>query len=162
MRRSLGVVLAASLLVNVFAAGAIGGGLFMLSRPGVWRSPPIVAGPQPIRSAGMQLPPPDRRRFRQTMRRVVEDSADLVRTARESRREAAQLFMQPDFDQAAVSAALERARNADVLLRTRLEAAAVDFAANLPADERALLAQGLERGGPLRRPRQASEAPKPP
>ena len=161
MRRSLGLMLAASLLVNVFAAGAIGGGLLMLSRPGVWRSAP-VAGPQPIRSAGMQLPPPERRRFRQAMRRVVEDSADLVQTARDSRREAAQLFVLPNFDQAAVSAALERARNADVLLRTRRETAAIDVAATLPADDRALLAQGLQRGGPLRQPRQAGEAPKAP
>lgn len=96
------------------------------------------------------------------MRRVVEANTDLVRTARESRHAAAQLFVLTDFDQAAVLAALGHARDADVLLRTRLEAAAVEFAATLPPDERALLAQGLERGGPLRHPRQAGEAPKSP
>ncbi len=158
MKRSLRVVLAASLLVNVFAAGAIGGGLFMLARPGVWRSLAGVA-PRPIRAAGEELPPPDRGRFRQTMRQVVEESGDLLRTARESRQAAADLFVQPQFDQAAVAAALERARNADILLRTRLEAAAVAFAATLPADERALLAQGLERGGPLRHPPKAGGTP---
>ena len=39
-----------------------------------------------------------------------------------------------------------------LLSRARLETAAVAFAANLPATKRALLAQGLERGGPLRHP----------
>ena len=158
MRRSLRVVLAASLLVNVFAAGAIGGGLFMLARPGVWRSLAGVAS-RPIRAAGEELPSPDRGRFRQAMRQVVEESGGLLRTARESRQAAADLFVQPQLDQAAVAAALGRARDADILLRARLEAAAVAFAATLPADERALLAQGLERGGPLRRPPRAGGTP---
>ncbi len=151
MTRLSNVLLAASLLVNVFAVGAIGGGLLMLLRPGIWQSFAGVA-PRPIRTAGDELPPSDRERFRRSMRQVLEDNDDLVRKARESRRTAAQLFVQPQFDQAAIAAALDRARNADMLLRSRLEAAAVDFAAVLPADERSLLAQGLARGGPLRRP----------
>jgi uncharacterized membrane protein len=153
MARPFKVLLAASLLVNVFAAGAIGGGLLMLAKPGIWRSL-TAATPRPIRVAGDALPPPDRVRFRQTMQQVIRDNRDLPRTARESRQTAAELFVQPRFDEAAVSAALERARDADVQLRTRLEAAAVDFAATLPLEERILLVQGLERGGPLRHPAQ--------
>ncbi len=158
MTRSRRVLLTVSLLVNVFASGAIGGGVFMLSRPGGFR---LLAGvhQRPIRAAGQELPQPDREHFRQAMRDVMQDSGDLMRTARESRRAAAQLFVQPHFDQAAVAAALDRARTADVLLRTRLEAAAVAFAATLPADQRALLAQGLQRGGPLRHPAQIGGAP---
>ena len=157
MKRPLGALLAASLLLNVFAAGAIGGGLFMLSRPRVLRSL-TVAPLRPIRAAGDALPAPDRGQFRQAMRQTVEANRDLLRTAADSRRAAAELFVQPQFDQAAVSAALQRARDADVLLRTRLEAAAVDFAATLPAGERALLARGLARGGPLRHPPPAGGA----
>jgi uncharacterized membrane protein len=157
MARPLNVLLAASLLVNVFAAGAIGGGLLMLAKPGILRSvtPPA---PRPIRVAGDAMSPPDRARFRQAMQQVIRENRDLPRAARESRQAAAQLFVQPRFDEAAVAAALERARSADVTLRTRLEAAALDFAATLPLEERTLLAQGLEHGGPLRHPAQAVPA----
>ena len=155
MARPVNVLLAASLLFNVFAAGAIGGGLLMLAKPGLWRS--VATGqPRPIRAAGDALPLPDRGRFQKAMQQVLRDNRDLPRTARESRETAAQLFVQPHFDEAAVSAALERARDADIQLRTRLETTAIGFAATLPAEERALLAQGLERGGPLRHPAQAS------
>ncbi len=157
MARPLNVLLAASLLINVFAAGVIGGGLFTLSRPGAWR-PLAAVSRRPIRAAGYELPQADRDHFRLTMRHVMEGSGDLLQTAQEGRRAAAELFVQPQFDQTAVTAALERARNADVLLRTRLEAAAVSFAATLPTEERALLAKGLERGGPLRHPPQAGGA----
>jgi uncharacterized membrane protein len=159
MAPRLKVLLAASLLVNVFAAGAIGGGLLMLTRPGIWRSLTAAPGaPRPIRAAGAALPAVDRERFRQTMQQVIRDNRDLPRIARENRETAAALFVQPHFDADAVSAALERARSADVTLRSRLEAAAVDFAATLPVEERTLLARGLARGGPLRHPPGAGAA----
>ncbi len=151
MPRPSTLLLAASLLVNVFAAGAIGGGLFMLSRQGGWR--PFAAVPQrPIRMAGDDLPAPERERFRQAMRQAIQGNQDLLRTARESRQAAADLFVQPGFDRTAVAAALGRARDAEFQLRSRLETAAIDFAATLPTAARATLAQGLERGGPLRHP----------
>jgi uncharacterized membrane protein len=157
MTRSLNVLLAISLFFNVFAAGAIGGGLVMLSRSDI-RQAPAVAAPRPLRSAGDVLPAPDRDRFRQTLQQVARENRDLVRIGRDNRQIAARLFVQPTFDQAAVSAALERARNADVHLRMTLETAAVGFAATLPPDERALLAQSLERGGPLRHPAEPAPA----
>lgn len=150
--------LAASLLANVFAAGAIGGGLVMLSHQNTVRpaAPPL----RPIRAAGDGLPPAARDRFRTAMRQVVADADGLIRTAREGRETAAQLFIQPQFDRGAADAALGRARDADVQLRSRLEAAAVGFAAGLSANERILLAQGLEQGGPLRHPpREPTPAP---
>lgn len=142
-------LLAASLLLNLFAAGAIGGGMAMLRHPVLWRGP--VAAPRPIREAGDALSPDDRLRFRATMRAVIAQSVDLNRQARQSRREAAALFTAPVFNVAAADAALARARTADVALRVRLETAAVAFAAGLPAEERVLLAEGLSHGGPLRR-----------
>jgi uncharacterized membrane protein len=141
-------LLAASLLLNLFAAGAAIGGLAALRHPGLLRHPPIPFGP--LREAGDGLPPPDRARFRATMRHVLGQGRDLGRTARANRREAARLFIAPTFDVAAADAALARARAADFELRVRLETAAVAFAATLPRDERALLTQGLERRGPLR------------
>ena len=144
------LLLAVSLLVNVFAVGAIGGGLFMLSRGAGLRAHP--ARHPALRAAGDGLPAPDRARFRLAIRTVMQDSRDLVATARLSRAAAADLFVQPVFDGAAVLAALERARIADLELRRRLETAAVQVAAGLPIEERLFLARGLERGGPLRHP----------
>ncbi len=143
----LRIALAASIFVNVFTIGTIAGGVVILTRdrPATSRT----AG-RPIRSAGQDLPPADAARFQEVMRQAVQDNRDLARLARMSRREAARQFMQPQFDRAAAAAFLERGRQADLQLRTRLETAALDFAATLPADERATLAIGLERGGPLR------------
>ncbi|WP_428375618.1 periplasmic heavy metal sensor [Lichenicoccus sp.] len=158
MSRQVTLLLAASLLVNVFAFGAIGGGLFMLWQQGGLRAHPIAR--QPLRAAGDDLPAPDRARFRVAIRTVLRDSRDLPATARDSRAAAAALFVQPTFDSAAVLAALDRARAADFELRRRLETAAVQVAATLPADERVFLARGLARGGPLRHPaRRAIAAP---
>ncbi len=157
MRPSHRTLLAVSLLFNVFAAGLIGGGLVVLARQGEVR--PHAAPVRPIGTAGSGLPDPERQRFRHTMQRVFRDGRDLIATARESRQEAASLFVQPRFDVGAVAAALERARLADVAFRTRLETAAIIFAATLPATDRAILAEGLARTGPLRHPRQAGGRP---
>lgn len=160
MRPALRLLLAGSLLLNLFAAGVIGGGVVMLRHPALWRA--HVATGRPIRQAGDALSPDDRLRFRATMRAVFAQSVDLNREERRSRREAAELFTAPVFDAAAVDAALARARAADLELRVRLETAAVAFAAGLSTDERALLADGLARGGPLRRPRFGAAAQKAP
>ncbi|WP_428395260.1 periplasmic heavy metal sensor [Lichenicoccus sp.] len=157
-RQRLAVLLAVSLFANVFALGAIGGGLAVLSRQDVWR-PYARMSHGPLRMAGQGLPAADRHRFRQTLRQVLQDNRDLSRTARASRFEAARLFVQPHFDRDAVNAALARARDADFALRTRLEGVAVEFAATLPAGERAVLARGLEHGGPLRHPARATGSP---
>ena len=145
--RQFRLALAASLFVNLFAIGTIAGGLAILARPSVVA--PRAMG-RPIRSAAQDLPAAEQSRFQEIMRQTVASSRDLARTARVSRRDAAALFMQPQFDRAAAAALLDRARQADFALRSRLEAAALDFAATLPADERATLAVGLERRGPLR------------
>lgn len=145
--RQLQFALAASLFVNLFAIGTIAGGLVILARPNI--AAPRAVG-RPIRSAAQDLPAAEQSRFQEIMRQTVASNRDLARTARISRRDAAALFMQPQFDRDAAAALLDRARQADFTLRSRLEATALDFAATLPADERAALAIGLERHGPLR------------
>ena len=105
---SLRAMLAASLMLNVFAAGALGGGTFMLFRHGA--APPgpgaLPSGPA---AAGQDLPPAERVRFRTTVRAVLADNHDLVRSATEARSDAFELFMQPSFDRAAANEALDRA-----------------------------------------------------
>ncbi|TGV58365.1 periplasmic heavy metal sensor, partial [Mesorhizobium sp. M00.F.Ca.ET.149.01.1.1] len=48
-------------------------------------------------------------------------------------------------DRAALAAALERARNADATIRTRLEQRIIDFAASSSPEDRQLLADALLR-----------------
>ncbi len=158
--RRFRVLLAGSLLVNVFLAGAVIGGLAVLLRQEP-RQLPAALLQRPIRAAGHGLPLPDRRRFRQLMAQTLRDSHDLLEEARRDRQTAALLFVQPRFDAGAAAAALQQARDADLQLRARLEAAAVLFAAGLPAVERAVLAEGLSRGGPLRHPAQENPRPGP-
>ena len=153
-------LLAASLVLNVFAVGALGGGAFMLFRPGVVRMGPGALPPGPA-AAGRDLPPAERNRFRTTVRAVLGDNRDLVRGAIEARSRAFELFMQPSFDRGAANEALDQARAADFAVRTRLERAELDFAAGLPVEERARLALGLQRTGPLRHP-PAAASPAPP
>ena len=162
MARPVQAMLAASLLLNVFAVGALGGGLVtVLRHEGAGVQGGMRAGlmHRPIQAAGQGLPAPDRQRFRHTMIEILRDSRDLQQAARADREEAARLFVQPQFDAAAVAAALGQARAADLQLRVRLETAAIDFAAMLPEDERAILAQNLARGGPLRHPARTVAVP---
>lgn len=144
-----------SVFLNLFAIGAIGGGLLVIGERGGFDPRPAAVSHRPVVGAGAQLPAPDRMRFNQAMRAVVRDNRALARIARDSRRQAAALFVQPSFDRAAIGQALERARQADFALRGQLEAAAIGFAAGLPLEERASLAAGLARGGPLREPGRA-------
>lgn len=147
----LQIALVASLLVNALMIGAIGGGLIVLSRRGGWH-PPHRTGHGPIQTAGHALKPVDRARFRAAMRAVIRDNRDLIRDAGKNRRRAAELFVRPEFDQAAIAAALAKARSDRLALLQKLDNAALDFAATLPRGERRKLARGLEQHGELRPP----------
>jgi uncharacterized membrane protein len=139
------VLLAISVVVNLFALGLIGGGAAM------WLA---TNARHPIRDAGDALPSADRRRFHQMFKSVAQEARPLQQSARESRRAAALLFAQPTFDAAAVGEALSRARDADLAVRTDVETALVGFAATLSPVERQALANGLSQGGgPLRQPK---------
>jgi uncharacterized membrane protein len=144
MTRRTRILLIASLILNIFLVGAITGGLWR------WTHGYGAAGGWRVQAAET-LPPEQRRAFRAAMRQTVIASRDLVRAGRQARAEAARLYVQPAFDAAAVSAQLDRARQADVTLRERLERRVVTFSAGLPVDERARLAGAL-RQGPLRQP----------
>ena len=97
------------------------------------------------------LPADHARAFRATMRETVMASRPLVREGRLARADAAQLFVQPNYDGAGIKAALARARAADVSLRGRLEDQVVNFASTLPVNERQAMAYALRRG-PFRQP----------
>lgn len=132
----------ASVALNVFLAGALAGGA-------VW----VRSGKQgqgySLEAAGGRLPDQQRMLFRKALREVRRESRDIILDGQQARREAADLLRQPVLDTAALSAALERARNADITLRTRLEQRITEFAAAGSAEARAVLADGLaRRAGP--------------
>ncbi|RUY01598.1 periplasmic heavy metal sensor [Mesorhizobium sp. M2A.F.Ca.ET.040.01.1.1] len=92
------------------------------------------------------------------LREVRRESRDVILDAQAARREAANLLQQPTLDSNALAAALERARNADVTVRARLEQRIVEFAASGSPDDRQLLADALlRRAG--RQPPPAKKSP---
>ena len=142
-------LLIASVVLNVFLAGALAGGA-------VWiRSGKSGQGTS-LEAAGGRLPDQQRMLFRKALREVRRESRDIILDGQQARREAADLLRQPVLDTVAVAAALERARNADITVRTRLEQRIIEFAAAGSADDRNVLAEGLAR----RSGTQPSTAPK--
>ncbi|MDF3154288.1 periplasmic heavy metal sensor [Mesorhizobium sp. XAP10] len=124
------------MVLNVFLASAFVGGAVWLRNAKSGFS---------LESAGRQLPDQDRKAFREALRQVRVQSRQIILDGQQARQEAADLLQQPVMDKAALSAALERARNADVTVRSRLEQAIVDFAASTSPENRSVLAQALLR-----------------
>ena len=142
-------LLIASVVLNVFLAGALAGGA-------VWIRSGKSAQGTSLEAAGGRLPDQQRTLFRKALREVRRESRDIILDGQQARREAADLLQQPVLDTAALSAALERARNADVTVRTRLEQRIIEFAAAGSAEDRGVLAEGLSR----RAGQQSSATPK--
>ena len=144
-------LVAASLVLNVFLIGAVAGGAGWL----IGKSNPGYS----LESAGARLPAADRKVFRQALREVRRESRAVILDGQAARREAANLLQEPTLDTAALAAALERARNADVTIRTRLEQRIVEFAASSSPQDRQLLADALLRraGRPLPVPAKKSQ-----
>lgn len=131
-------LLIASVVANVFLAGALAGGA-------VWIRSGKPAQGYSLEAAGGRLADQQRTLFRKALREVRRESRDIILDGQQARREAADLLRQPVLDTAALSAALERARNADVTVRTRLEQRIIEFAAAGSAEDRSVLAEGLAR-----------------
>ncbi|TPL73302.1 periplasmic heavy metal sensor [Mesorhizobium sp. B2-3-13] len=132
----------ASVVLNVFLAGALAGGA-------VWIRSGKSGQGYSLEAAGGRLPDQERMLFRKALREVRRESRQAILDGQQARREAADLLRQPVVDTAALAAALERARNADIAVRTRLEQRIIEFAAAGSAADRAVLAEGLaRRAGP--------------
>lgn len=157
--RGLAIALFASVALNLFAVGAVVGGFVIaerlhgmtpVQRPGMGRQ-------QPLWKAADDLPPAHRDAYRGLLRDQAETVALQVREARQARRRAWAGLMVEPFDAAATAKNLADARALEMQARGGVEQKIVEFAATLPADERARLAQGLAhatpgpRGGMMRR-----------
>ena len=137
----LRLALAASLILNLFLVGALVAGYLTLRSGGHM----IVAGS--LRIAGTELPAGERKPFRMALRQTRRAMHPTVVAARAAKAEAAALLRQPIVDQAAVLAALDRARAADMLVRAAVERRAVAYAAGLPPATRAKLADAMTKRG---------------
>lgn len=150
--RALRILLIVSLVLNVFVIGGLAGAAISWQRVDAQRPLVGVGRPARLRQAAEALSPENRRMVRQSVRAAAYALRPEAARARGARREAARLLVQPAFDRAAFEAALARARAADVAIRTRLEGAMIDAAAQLPRSEREALAAGLDRSGAMRQP----------
>ncbi|MGV1756900.1 periplasmic heavy metal sensor [Rhizobium sp. P44RR-XXIV] len=136
--RSFRILVISLLVLNTFLIGALaGGGLTWIrnSQPG--------AGLMPL--GGEQLPSSQKKALRAALNEARRDERQTILEAQQAKIDAASLLGQPVLDTEALSAALARARNADVALRAKVEQRAVDFAATLSYDERRALAGSLIR-----------------
>ncbi|AKJ70428.1 hypothetical protein ABW99_07050 [Pandoraea thiooxydans] len=150
--RTVKLMLVGSLILNAFLLGGIvGGGYQWLTahRPGlVAHAPPRAA----LRFAADELPAERQQEFIAALKAARKGAREFALQGREGRREVLALLGAPQLDRNALDAALERTRQADMALRTRVENSVVDYAASLPPEQRKLFAEGLTRSGQWRRP----------
>jgi uncharacterized membrane protein len=132
------VPLIVSVALNVFLLGGFVGGA-------VWfqMSKPVPGGS--LQAVGEKLPQAELDAFHQALRSVRQHEHQAIVESQQARRDAADLLQQPTLDTAALTAALERARTADVTVRAKLEQRIVEFAAASSPGVRLLLAEGLVR-----------------
>ena len=145
MKRSALVLLVASLVLNIFLIGLIGGSIWHWTHDrgmgfrGGWRT-----------RVSQSLPAPQAQALHQAIHDTLRQAMPTLRQGRAARAEAARLFVQPQFDTNAIIARLDQARASDMVLRTSLEHRMVQFAATLPQDQRKKMAEALKEGGPFR------------
>ena len=137
------IALGVSLTANLFLVGAIVGALFMQSQKPPARAPVLLG-----RACANASAP--RGAFRQMLCDQVPAIRPIQQDAFEAKRQATELMTAPTYDRAAVGALFDRARADDMKVRALVENAILDFAAPLPADKRARLADVM-RGNARRR-----------
>lgn len=142
----LRVALIASIILNLFLAGALVAGIVSL------RSGARMINAGSMRIAGAELPLSERRPFRVALRQARRAMRPTLVEARTAKAQAAMLLRQPVIDQSAVVAALDRARAADMAVRAAVERRAVAYAATLPPADRAKLADAMQRRASNARP----------
>ena len=139
--RRLKLALLLSLGLNLFLVGLLVGGL--LSGRDDERRPRRGAGH--YWAAAERFDPADRDAFRAMLRREAEENAPRVRALRQARREAQAAVSAPTLDPAAVQAALARAHREELAVRAEVDAAVLQFATRLDAQERAALGEAMRR-----------------
>lgn len=156
--RALTIALIISGALNLFLVGGIAGAAFIRHR--IKAEYPVVGamtGRSPLWTAGRGLTVEHRQGLRQAVRQANQANREAARLARSERRAVWQSLADEPFDAASASRRLASARDLDRETRGRVDDAIVAYAATLPPEERAALAEGLVRlqaaRGPERPPR---------
>jgi uncharacterized membrane protein len=108
-----------------------------------------------------QLDSADAEALQTLIRSKGEQAEPRVQALRAARREVQALMARPDYDPAAVRAALTRVRIEEAALRDNLDRELIDFATRLDPEERAAIAPLLRKGGRGWRGARRSEELKP-
>ena len=146
--RTLKIVLAASVAINLFALAA--GATLLIGRANVeHRIEAQHSSPRshPFMTVVEGLDLEVRDRVRAALRASALTARPDFEEMRRKRREAVDLSRSPDFDPARVSALLEESRIAELRGRARIEADAVAVLQTLEPDDRAALSEILTRRG---------------
>ncbi|MFP6560477.1 periplasmic heavy metal sensor [Paraburkholderia sp. B3] len=152
------VLIAGSVLLNVFLLGAIAGGAWR------WFATQGAREVQPaqrtaLRFAADDLSPERQAQFVAALKNARREGRAYAREARDDRRVVLDLLAAPQLDRAALDDALARTRTADSALRAQVESGIADYAATLTPEERVKFAEGLRQRGQWRLP--AAKPPKP-
>lgn len=158
--RSWKIVLVVSLVLNVFLLGAIFGGAYQwfVAHGG---AAPLAAQQRALRFAAQPLSADQQKAFVDGLKSARREGRQFAREGREGRREVLRLLAAPQFDRAALDAALARTRAADGSLRAKVESSVADFAATLTPQERVKFADSLRSRGQWREPAPGPNARKP-
>lgn len=144
--RALWIVAIASLALNLFLIGAVVGALVIGAHKPTRRGEPRP-GPA-LFAAAEALGPEQQRAYHMALRNETRAMAPKLREAREARRSAWRRLGEDPVDQAGAARDLDRARALEVEARGAIERRILAFAATLPPDERAQLAERLSRAAP--------------
>ncbi|WP_322071228.1 periplasmic heavy metal sensor [Paraburkholderia bannensis] len=159
--RSLKVLIAGSVLLNVFLLGGIAGGAWRWFASRDVAQAPIAGQPAQraaLRFATDYLSPDRQQQFVDALKAARREGRDDARAARDDRRQVLDLLAAPNFDRTALDAALARTRASDIALRAKVESGVADYAATLTPEERVKFVEGLERSGQWRLPPQKRKA----
>ncbi|NPT42955.1 periplasmic heavy metal sensor [Paraburkholderia sp. 1N] len=159
--RSWKFVLVASLVLNVFLLGAIVGGAYQWFAAHGATVPALAQQRTALRFAAEPLPAERQKAFIDSLKSARREGKQFAIEGREGRREVLRLLAAPQFDRAALDAALARTREADSNLRAQVEGSVADFAATLSPEERVEFADSLKLRGQWREPQPAANAKQP-
>lgn len=132
--------LIASLLANVFLIGSVAGGVYQWSSQ---KRPQVVNVQHGLRQALAQLPEARRHQLRRMLRETHAQNQSLILASRQAHQDVVRRLQGDTLDRNALDQDLDRARTADITLRSRVDSTLADFAASLPADERHALALAM-------------------
>ncbi len=144
-QRNLTIALFVSLAVNLFAIGAVVGGLVIGTRMAQGRESVMRPGPPPFFQAAESLSPERQEAYRQTIRGEAGQVRRKLMQAGQARREAWSDLGEEPFDATAVRRDLARAQAIEAEARSAVEGRVVEFASELSLQERQAFAEALAR-----------------